>query len=155
MYIFNNSFNQTSVAAQDSHFSVLVSNTCCSIKPGLFDVKNDVQIKANLRFLPNPWVLVFSLGLRAHRNLIYIECSLGVKVAGAKVYLRQNQNDSPCCNCMHRPAVTSQANACTSQAYACMYCMHCPMMSQADACSYCMGSIVLILSWIYLYLQLL
>jgi hypothetical protein len=26
---------------------------------------------------------------------------------------------------MHRP-VTSQANACTSQAYACMYCMHCP-----------------------------
>jgi len=55
---------------------------------------------------------------------------------------------------MHRP-VTSWADACTSQAYACMYCMHCPMTSQADACSYCMGSVVLILSQIYLYLQLL
>jgi hypothetical protein len=55
---------------------------------------------------------------------------------------------------MHWP-VTSQADACTSQAYACMYCMHCPMTSQADACSYCMGSVVLISSQIYLYLQLL
>ncbi len=48
-----------------------------------------------------------------------------------------------------------QADACTSQAYSCMYCMHCPMMSQADACSYCMGSVVLILSRMYLYLQVL
>jgi hypothetical protein len=55
---------------------------------------------------------------------------------------------------MHRP-VMAQANACTSQAYTCMYCMHCPMMSQADACSYCMGYVVLISSQIYLYLQLL
>jgi hypothetical protein len=63
---------------------------------------------------------------------------------------------SPCSKCMHWP-VTSQADACTSQAYACMYCMHCPLMSQADACSYCFGSVVLILSQIYLdlYLQLL
>ncbi len=30
-----------------------------------------------------------------------------------------------------------------------------PVMSQADACSYCMGSVVLISSQIYLYLQLL
>jgi hypothetical protein len=30
-----------------------------------------------------------------------------------------------------------------------------PMTSQADACSYCMGSVVLILSRIYLHLQLL
>jgi len=30
-----------------------------------------------------------------------------------------------------------------------------PMTSRADACSYCMGSVVLILSRIYLYLQLL
>jgi hypothetical protein len=65
-------------------------------------------------------------------------------------YKQQN----PCSNCMLRP-VMSQANACTSQAYACMYCMHCPLTSQADACSYCMCSIVLILSRIYLYLQLL
>ncbi len=61
---------------------------------------------------------------------------------------------SPCNYCMHQP-VTSQANACTSHAYGCMCCMHCPMTSQADACSYCMGSVVLILSRIYLYLQLL
>ncbi len=58
----------------------------------------------------------------------------------------------PCSKCMHQP-VTSQANACTSQAYACMYCMHCPMMSEVDACSYCLGSVVLISSQIYLYLQ--
>ncbi len=51
-------------------------------------------------------------------------------------------------------AVTSQANACTSQVCTCMYCMHCPMTSQADACSYCLGSVVLISSLIYLYLQL-
>ncbi len=50
---------------------------------------------------------------------------------------------------MHRP-VMSQAYAFTSQAYACMYCMHCSMMSQADACSYCMVSVVWISSWIYL-----
>jgi hypothetical protein len=37
-----------------------------------------------------------------------------------------------CMYSMHWP-VMSQAAACTSQAYACMYCMHCPMMSQADA----------------------
>jgi len=49
----------------------------------------------------------------------------------------------------------SQANACTSQAYACMYCMHCPMTSQANADSYCMSSVVLILCQIYLYLHLL
>jgi hypothetical protein len=55
---------------------------------------------------------------------------------------------------MHWP-VTSQADACTSQAYSSMYYMHCPMTSQADACSYCMGSVVLISSWLYLYLQLL
>jgi hypothetical protein len=42
--------------------------------------------------------------------------------------------------------VTSQVDACTSLAYACMYFMHCPMTSQADACSYCMGSVVLISS---------
>ncbi len=60
----------------------------------------------------------------------------------------------PCSKCMHQP-VTSQADACTSQAYACMYCMHCPMTSQANACSYCMDSVVLIFSRIYLYLQLL
>jgi hypothetical protein len=51
--------------------------------------------------------------------------------------------------------VMSQANACASQAYVCMYCMHYPMMSQADACSYCTGSVVLISSRIYIYLQLL
>jgi hypothetical protein len=55
---------------------------------------------------------------------------------------------------MHQP-VMSQADACTSQAYEFMYCMHYPMMSQADAYSYCMGPVFFILSWIYLYLQLL
>jgi hypothetical protein len=39
----------------------------------------------------------------------------------------------------------------TSQANVCMHSMHCPMMSWADACSSCMGSVVLILSQIYLY----
>ncbi len=34
-------------------------------------------------------------------------------------------------------------------------CMYQPVTSQADACSYCMGSVVLILSQIYLFLQLL
>jgi len=29
--------------------------------------------------------------------------------------------------------VISQAGACNTQAYACMFCMHHPMMSQADA----------------------
>jgi hypothetical protein len=62
---------------------------------------------------------------------------------------------------MHRPvtsqadACTSQADACTSQADACTYCMHCLMTSQAGACNYCIGSVVSILSRIYLYLQLL
>ncbi len=56
---------------------------------------------------------------------------------------------------MHVSACDVIADACTSQAYVCMYCMHCPMMSQVDACSYCMGSVVLISSGIYLYLQLL
>jgi hypothetical protein len=49
----------------------------------------------------------------------------------------------------------SQAGACSSQANACPYCMHCPITSQADACSYCMGSVVLNSSQICLYLQLL
>jgi len=53
----------------------------------------------------------------------------------------KSKQQSPCSKCMHWP-VTSQADACTSQAYTCMYCMHCPMTSQADACSYCMGSVV-------------
>ncbi len=98
------------------------------------------------------------------------------KVAGVKVYLRQTWNFryhavSACIGLWcHRPActsqayacmycihccMTSQADACSSQAYACMYCIHCPMTSKADAYSYYMGSVVLILSWIYLYLQLL
>ncbi len=55
----------------------------------------------------------------------------------------------PCSKWMHQP-VTSQVDACTSQAYACMYCMHCPMTSKANACSYCMGSVVSISSQIYL-----
>ncbi len=56
---------------------------------------------------------------------------------------------------MYQP-VMSQADTCTSQAYACMYCMHCPRMSQAKACRYCMGPVVLISSlMIYFYLQLL
>ncbi len=66
----------------------------------------------------------------------------------------KSKQQSPSSNCMHSP-VMSQANACTWQAYACMCCMLCPMMLQADACSYCMGSVVLILPRIYLYLQLL
>ncbi len=53
---------------------------------------------------------------------------------------------------MHWP-VTSQADAWTSQANACTYCMHCLMTSQANACSYCMGSVVLIMSWIYLHIH--
>ncbi len=65
----------------------------------------------------------------------------------------KSKQQSPCSSCMYRP-VMSQADACTLQAYACMYCMHCPMMSQGDAGSYCMGSVVLILSRIHLYLQL-
>jgi hypothetical protein len=65
----------------------------------------------------------------------------------------KSKQQSPCSNWMQRP-VTSQADACTSQAYACMYCI-CPMTSQADACSYCMGFVVLISYRIYLYLQLL
>ncbi len=70
------------------------------------------------------------------------------------IFSTKSKQQSPCSKCMHRPVI-SQANACTSQACACMYCMHCPVTSQADACSYCMGSVVLILSQIYLYLQLL
>ncbi len=62
------------------------------------------------------------------------------------------KQQSPCSNCTHRP-VMSHAIACTSQAYACINCMLCCMTSQADACSYCMGSVVLISSWICLYLQ--
>ncbi len=42
---------------------------------------------------------------------------------------------------MH-PPVMSQADASTSQADACTYCMHYPMMSQANAWSYCMVSAV-------------
>ncbi len=87
-------------------------------------------------------------------------CCLGIiplasKVAGDKgISEVKSKQQSPCSNCMHRH-VMSQVNACTSQAYACMYCMNCPMMSQANSCSYCMGSVVLISSWIFLYLQLL
>jgi hypothetical protein len=46
----------------------------------------------------------------------------------------KSKQQSQCSNCMHRP-VTSQADACTLQAYVCMYCMHCLLQSQADACS--------------------
>jgi hypothetical protein len=78
------------------------------------------------------------------------------KVAGVKVFSETNLKlKISCSRCMHHQPVMSQANACTSQAYACMYFMHCPMMSQTDAWSYCMGSVVWILSQIYLYLQLL
>ncbi len=51
--------------------------------------------------------------------------------------------------------MTSQADEFTSQAHAFMHCMHCPMTLQTDACSYYMGSVALISSRIYLYLQLL
>ncbi len=68
-----------------------------------------------------------------------------INVARVKVYPRQTWNFRP--HAVSKP----QADACTSQAYACMYYMHCPMASKADACTYCMGSVVLILSGIYLY----
>jgi hypothetical protein len=48
--------------------------------------------------------------------------SKGISKTNLKLYI-------PCSKCMHCN-VTSQADACTSQAYACMFCMHCPMMSQ-------------------------
>jgi hypothetical protein len=39
------------------------------------------------------------------------------------------KHQNPCSKCMHWPVI-SQADACTSQAYEWIYCMHCPMMSQ-------------------------
>jgi hypothetical protein len=48
------------------------------------------------------------------------------KVAGSKGISETNLKIKiPCTKCMHR-TVMSQADACTSQAYACMYCIHCP-----------------------------
>ncbi len=62
-------------------------------------------------------------------------------ITGRCMQLLQGLYCSPCSICMHRP-VTSQADGCTSQAYAYLYCMLCPMTLQPDACIYCMGSIV-------------
>jgi len=78
-----------------------------------------------------------------------------VKVAGVKVYLRQTWNFrshavSACIGLWHHWLMHAP-----HRLMHCMYCMHCPMTSQADVYSYCMGSGVLILFWIYLYLQLL
>jgi hypothetical protein len=87
------------------------------------------------------------LGVYSHYSNCQSSWSKGISETKSK-------QQTPCSNCMHQP-VMSLANACTSQAYACIFCMHCPMTSQADSCSYCMGSVVLILSWIYLNLQLL
>ncbi len=66
--------------------------------------------------------------------------SKGISEANLKLLI-------PCSKCMQQPC----DRPVTSQADACMYCNHCPMTSQANACSYCMGSVVLILSRIYLY----
>jgi len=77
------------------------------------------------------------------------------KVVGAKVYPRQTWNFrshavSACIGLwhhrpMHAPCRLMHANT------GCIA----PWQSQADECSYCMGPVVLILSQIYLYLQLL
>ncbi len=77
------------------------------------------------------------------------------KVAGDKVLRRWNQNNRAHAVSACISLWCNRLDACTSKAYACLYCMHYSMMSQANACSYCMGSLVLILSRIYLYLQLL
>ena len=73
------------------------------------------------------------------------------KVAGDKgISETKSKQQSPCSNCMHR-LVMSWVNACSTSMHKPVRCMYQPVMSQADACSYCMGSVVLILSWIYLY----
>ncbi len=77
------------------------------------------------------------------------------KVAGVKVYQRQTWNFrfhavSACIGLWHHRPMHAPHRL----MHAC-YWRHCPITSQVDACSYCMGSVVLILSRIYLYLQLL
>jgi len=50
---------------------------------------------------------------------------------------------------MHWPLI-SWGNACSRCMHKFVRCMHQPVTSQADACTYCMGSVVMILSQIYL-----
>ncbi len=86
-----------------------------------------------------------------------MSCSCRIhKVAGVKVYLRQTWNVrshavSACIGLWHHRLM----HALHWLMHACMHYMHCPMTSQAHACSYYMGSVALISSRIYLYLQLL
>jgi len=81
--------------------------------------------------------------VRAFKQSILLRCLW--------VYPRQNpKQQSPCSNCIHRP-VMSWGNACSACMHMSVRWMHRPVMSQVDACSYCMGSVILILSQIYLY----
>ncbi len=92
---------------------------------------------------------------------------MACKVAGDKgISETKSKQPSPCSNCMHQP-VMSWGSTCMHKPVRCMHqpvmswgstcmhkpvrCMHQPVMSQANARSYCKGSVVLILSQIYLY----
>jgi hypothetical protein len=82
-------------------------------------------------------------------NLTTCLATLG-KVAGDKgISKTKSKQQSACSNCMHQP-VTSWGNPCSTCMHKPVKCMHWTVMSQADACSYCTGSVVLILSQIYL-----
>ncbi len=60
------------------------------------------------------------------------------------------KQQSPFSNSMHHPMM-SWGNACSTCIHKSVRFKHQPVMSQADACTYCMGSVVLILSGIYLF----